>query len=94
MPVFFFDIHIGTHQGWDEDGQEMASPEAARVEAIRTLQELATHVIPQAARVEYTADVRDGQRKVIFTATRLRRGGWPSRTRGAAKGGIKPLAQG
>jgi hypothetical protein len=69
MPVFFFDIHIGTHQGWDEDGQEMASPEAARVEAIRTLQELAMHVIPQAARVEYTADVRDEQRKIIFTAT-------------------------
>jgi hypothetical protein len=47
----------------------MASPEAARVEAIRTLQELAMHVIPQAARVEYTADVWDGQRKIIFTAT-------------------------
>jgi hypothetical protein len=76
MPVFFFDIHDGTHQGRDEDGQEMASPEAARIEAIRTLQELVVHVVPKAGGVKYRADVRDEQRKLIFTATLTIAGRW------------------
>jgi hypothetical protein len=69
MPVFFFDIHDGEHQSQDEERQEMASPEAARIEAIQSLQELVLHEIPKAGGVEYIADVRDGQRKIIFTAT-------------------------
>jgi hypothetical protein len=78
MPVFFFDIHDGTYQSLDEDGQEMASPEVARVEAIRTLQELAMHVIPKAGGAEYTADVRDGQRRIIFAATLSITERWPA----------------
>jgi hypothetical protein len=69
MPVFFFDIHDGKHLIQYEEGQAMASPEAARVEAVCTLLEMAAQVIPKASGVEYTACVRDEQHKIIFTAT-------------------------
>jgi hypothetical protein len=35
MPKYFFDIHDGAHSGHDENGQELASPEEAKQEALR-----------------------------------------------------------
>lgn len=69
MPRYFFDVHNGRLDR-DDDGVDCADFEAARIEAMRSLPEIAAFAIPQDGDQQaFTVMVRDENDRVVYTAT-------------------------
>ncbi|WP_419952107.1 DUF6894 family protein [Methylobacterium sp.] len=69
MPRFFIDTDDGQFSAEDEEGAEFQDLEAARVEAISTLPEIALHRNVTDGPREWTASVRDEAGQVLLRAT-------------------------
>jgi hypothetical protein len=65
----FFDIDDGNHLTTDSDGVELAGPEAARIEALRALPEMALGVLPDGNVRTLVATVRTVDGPVFFLAS-------------------------
>ena len=65
MPRYFFDTKDDKTLLRDDVGQEMSDLEAVRVEATRSLTELARDVLPGSLRRVLTIDVRDDRSSVM-----------------------------
>ena len=76
MPRYFFDIEDGSHSTRDMHGHELAGPDAARVEAIRVLPDIARDEAPHGNNRDYKVAVRDRTGKVIFEARLALRAEW------------------
>ena len=67
MPRFFFDIFDGIEIVSDEIGVELADAEVARVEATRTLSEIAAQVLPGDGLMRrFHIVVRDSDQTMLF----------------------------
>ena len=76
MRRYFFDTRDGKNFFLDDEGQEMPTLEMVRVEATRSLAELARDVLPGSLKRKITVEVRDGKKPVLklaltFEATSL-----------------------
>ncbi len=69
MPRFFFDIRVGSAVSVDSEGQEMDSPEAARVEAMAVLPELIRGLPSDGDEQSFASIVRDESGAAIYEAT-------------------------
>ena len=61
VPRYFFDTRDGATFIEDDEGQEMLDLESVRVEATRSLAELARDVLPGSLRRVLTVEVRQGK---------------------------------
>ena len=69
MPLYFFDIHNGEFHP-DDEGTECADFEAARIQAMTSLPEIARFAIPSDGDNQaFTVMVRDEQGMLVYTAT-------------------------
>jgi hypothetical protein len=68
-PNDFFDIDDGNHLTTDSDGVELAGPEAARIEALRALPEMALGVLPDGNVRTLVATVHTVDGPVFFLAS-------------------------
>lgn len=76
MPRYFFDIH-DSGSTRDEDGTECASLDAVRLQAMRTLPDIAREEIPKDGdRRTFTVLVTDEDSKPIYSATLNYTGLW------------------
>lgn len=66
MPLYFFDTRDGDTFIEDEIGLEYENLEAVKVEAARSLAELAREVVPGSMRRELTVEVRDEAGPVLL----------------------------
>jgi hypothetical protein len=67
MPRFFFDITDGTQTTLDRLGVDLEDPAKARVEATRTLSEIASQELPNDGPARtFKISVSDEQGKVLF----------------------------
>ena len=76
MPRYFFDIQDGGSQR-DEVGTVCADPEAARLQAVRTLPDIARAEIPEDGdRCTFTVLVTDEDEHPVYSATLTYAGLW------------------
>lgn len=69
MPRYYFDIHDGEFQR-DPEGTECKDFEAARLEAMVSLPEIARFVIPSDGdNQSFTVFIRDEEGSILYTAT-------------------------
>jgi hypothetical protein len=66
MPRFYFDLRDGEEFTLDEEGVELNSIEAAKVEASYSLFELAKDNLPGEVRSKIAIEVRDEARLPLF----------------------------
>ena len=71
MPLFFFDLVDNGHSVPDEDGTQVADIEQARVEALRTLGNIATNELTKSGHDDLQVSVRDENGQVVLTASLL-----------------------
>jgi hypothetical protein len=68
MPRFYLDRRDGENFLKDEEGSELASLEAARIEAATALSALARDALPGTVRQDLAIEVSDEKRGPLFTA--------------------------
>jgi len=68
MPRYFFDTSDDGHLIPDADGLLLASPEHARVQAIRTLPYMALDALPDGPSRQFVVEVRDEGGARLFRA--------------------------
>lgn len=69
MPHYFFDIHDGRKPQHDELGVECSDLEAVRLQAMRTLPEIAKDEVPtDGDRQTFTVMVTDEDGRPVYTA--------------------------
>jgi len=76
MPRFLFDIDDGERNFRDEEGSVHADVEAARLELISTLAQIAKDVLPDDERRVFRGAVRDEHGAVVYEATLTLRDAW------------------
>ncbi|AWN34537.1 DUF6894 family protein [Methylobacterium radiodurans] len=76
MPRFFIDTDDGDQFDRDEDGYELPDRDAARVEAIGALPDLARSQIPDGDRRTFRVRVRDADGKPVYEASLTLDGRW------------------
>ncbi|MGX1099018.1 hypothetical protein ACSSVZ_003062 [Amorphus sp. MBR-141] len=69
MPRYFFDTHDGSWEATDENGQCFSGLEAARVEAVRALRDMAWDELERSDVSAMTVRVRDEDGQAVFVAT-------------------------
>ena len=69
MPHFFFDTDDGNFRHEDDEGSELPSIEAARIEALDALPDMARNQFPDRDRRTYSVRVRDEDGRVIYFAS-------------------------
>ena len=69
MPKFFFDIYDGERNFRDDEGSDLSDREAARVQALSVISDIARDNSPDGDRRDFITDIRDETGRVIFTAT-------------------------
>ncbi|WP_409566881.1 DUF6894 family protein [Methylobacterium sp. J-048] len=71
MPHFFFDTDDGNFRNVDREGFELSGIEAARIEALDALPDMARNRLPDGDRRTYSVRVRDEDGRVILILPRL-----------------------
>ncbi|MCJ2093089.1 MULTISPECIES: DUF6894 family protein [unclassified Methylobacterium] len=69
MPHFFFDTDDGNFRNVDSEGFELSGIEAARIEALDALPDMARNRLPDGDRRTYSVRVRDEDGRVIYFAS-------------------------
>ncbi|SFN03059.1 DUF6894 family protein [Methylobacterium pseudosasicola] len=69
MPRFFFDTDDGNFRNLDDEGFELLSIEAARIEALDALPDMARNKLPAQDHRTYSVRVRDEAGTVVYSAT-------------------------
>jgi hypothetical protein len=67
MPIFFFDTRDDGKLIHDDEGLEFPDLEAVRVQAAKSLAELAADVLPGSTQRCLGVDVRDARNRAILT---------------------------
>ena len=76
MPRFYFDLDDGVYRSADEDGHEINDAEAARMELVGALTEMAKDQLADGYNRDFTGTLRDANGQARFTATLSLRSGW------------------
>jgi len=76
MPKLFFDFDDGRTRFTDADGFELADVEAARIEVLRTLGEIAKDGLPRGDNQSFRAHVRDANGNSVYSASVTVAGTW------------------
>lgn len=76
MPRFFFDTDDGYFRNEDGEGFELVGIDAARVEALDALPDMARHKLPEQDQRTFSVRVRDEDGKLIYTASLNLVGEW------------------
>ena len=71
MPLFFFDLVDNGHSSPDEEGTQVVDIEQARLEALRTLGNIATNELTKSGQDDFQVSVRDENGHVVLTASLL-----------------------
>jgi hypothetical protein len=69
MPHFFFDTDDGHFHNVDDEGFELPNIEAARIEALHALPDMARNKLPNRDRRTYSVWVRDAEGAVVYSAS-------------------------
>lgn len=69
MPHFFFDTDDGDFRFEDDEGFELPSLEAARIEALDALPDMARNKLPGRDRHTFSVRVRDEGGTVVYSAS-------------------------
>ncbi len=69
MPRFFFDIHDGEDFTPDRVGLDLDSLEAAKDEAKKTLPDIVKDEMLDGDRRDFTVDVKDAARQIVWRIT-------------------------
>jgi hypothetical protein len=69
VPQYYFDIDDGDRIDPDTDGLELPDDASARLKALDALPDIAREKIPDGDHRTFQILVRDGERRVIYTAT-------------------------
>lgn len=69
MPRYYFDYSCDNVVMFDEDGLELSSPSAARLEALDALPDLLRELLPDQPAKELSISVRDESGQFIFTTS-------------------------
>jgi hypothetical protein len=69
MPHFFFDTDDGDLHSQDDEGFELPSVEAARIEALDALPDMARNKIPDRDRHTFAVRVRNEGGTVVYSAS-------------------------
>jgi hypothetical protein len=77
--VYFFDVDTGGRVYADTVGVELANPDAALIEAIAILQEVARDVVSGSADRRFVATARDADGQQYFRATLTLKSEWLKR---------------
>ncbi|MCJ2095278.1 hypothetical protein MKK67_22630 [Methylobacterium sp. J-072] len=76
MPHFFFDTDDGHFRHEDDEGFELPSLDAARIEALDALPEMARNKFPDRDRRTYSVRVRDEDGTAVYSASLALVGEW------------------
>lgn len=76
MEKFYFDLYDGDNFTRDAYGFDLENKEAARIEAIAVLPDLAREALPDGDRRDFVVDVRTSDGEVVYTATLTLIGRW------------------
>lgn len=76
MAVYRFQTHDSKEPDSPASSLEMSDPEAARLQAIRALVEMARDVLPDGNAHEFTVMVRDARDKPMFEASLTLKARW------------------
>ena len=76
MPRYFIDTDDGDMEARDDEGRDFASPQAARVAALKGLPDMARDEIPDGDNRTFTVSVREEGGREIYQATLTLKGGW------------------
>ncbi|CAA2154416.1 hypothetical protein MBRA_00089 [Methylobacterium brachiatum] len=76
MPHFFFDTDDGDFRFQDEEGFELPSVDAARIEALDALPDMARNKIPDRDRHTFAVRVRNEGGAVVYSASLDLMGAW------------------
>ena len=76
MPRYYIDSDDDDLSVRDDEGEEMAGPQAARVAALRVLPDMARDKIPDEDARTFTVTVRNEAGAAIYTATLTLVGRW------------------
>lgn len=68
MARYYFDIHDGPLSSHDDDGEELATLEAAKLEAVRTVVQLGRDHLPTGSTDKLVIDVRDESGRIVLSA--------------------------
>jgi hypothetical protein len=71
MPLFFFDLLENGQPVPDEDGTQVIDIEQARVEALRTLGNIAKNELTKSGQDDLQVSVRDENGQVVLTVSLL-----------------------
>ena len=67
MPLFYFDVHDGDELAVDNIGTDLPDIDVARIEATKTLSDIAAEEIPRdGPRREFCIIVRDERKNVLL----------------------------
>ncbi|MCJ2067576.1 hypothetical protein MKK75_01950 [Methylobacterium sp. J-030] len=69
MPHFFFDTDDGNFRHQDDEGFELPSIDAARIEALDALPDMARNKLPNRDRRTYSVRVRNEDGTVVYSAS-------------------------
>jgi hypothetical protein len=69
MPRFFFDIHDGKNFTPDRQGLDLEGLEAAKEEAKKALPDIVRDEMPDGDRRDFTIDVKDVARRIVWRVT-------------------------
>lgn len=69
MARFFFDTHDGARTISDDDGVDLADLDAACIEAVSTLPQLAKDALPDGTEKQFVVWVRDEGGQCLLAAT-------------------------
>jgi hypothetical protein len=76
MPRFFFDTDDGYFRNEDDEGFELPSINAARIEALDALPNMACHKLPEQDRRTFSVRIRDEAGTVVYSASLNLVGEW------------------
>lgn len=76
MPRYFIDSDDGELEARDEEGQDFASPNAARNAALKGLPDMAHDEIPDGEQRTFTVTVRNDVGREIYQGTLTFKGRW------------------
>lgn len=76
MERFYFDLYNTVHTQMDSEGQLFSSPENARKEALRILQDVARDEMPNSDNLKITIKMRTDKRGQIFEASLTVKSAW------------------
>jgi len=76
MPRYFIDTDDGVMEARDEEGQDLASPHAARNAALKALPDMARDEIPNGEERTFTVTIRREGGREIYQATLTLKGRW------------------